>query len=515
MITVWVFLSVLVLMLIIILCFRKIMIFPMLAKVIGILLMFTSAVQYAMRLTVYNTPFTTEHALYLWLFRIKLTISEISILSTAGLFLYSLGSVLFLEIIAATRRKNYLLLLLPLVGCTLLSAPPFGEYLYLHSLRTAGSANMLPVIETILTNTILTIMVIYAVLPYFALFFAWRKSHIYQTKKEAIVSGVMLILLDVSTLCLLFFSDLKYYSFVNLDLLKYPKEIVPIRIDLGLTIILVIFLLCATLILIIYSPFGTKRIKTRDLQQMDKANENIAMLLHTYKNAFCSICMFASDKNASFTGPAEQRLKKIESIAKGQQDQLTDKINMLRAGLAGTYLINKVPLNECIDCALAKVSYSNITLNLHCPDQPVIVNSDGHQMTEVLICLLNNAVEALAQKKGNKSIDIFCGIENKYAYITIADNGCGIEKKNLNKIFNPLYSSKKGAENYGIGLTYAKRIVEANGGEIYIKSKPAEYTRVQITLPLNKKENKLRILIRKLHLFERTVLNGKNQSANL
>lgn len=454
MITVWVFLSVLVIMLIIILCFRKIMIFPMLAKVAGILLMFTSAAQYTMRLTVYNTPFTTEHALYLWLFRIKLTISEISILGTVGAFLYSLGSVLFLNIVSGTRRRSYLFLLLPIIGCALLSTPAFGEYLYLHSMRTAGDTAGLPFLESFLNNTILAVMAVYAVLPYLTLLVAYRKSNIYHTKKEAVVSGITLLLLDISTVCLLFFSDLKHYSFLSLDLLKYPKEIMPIRIDLGLTIVLVLFLLCATLMLIIYSPFGKKRIKIHDLQQIDKANENIAMLLHTYKNAFCSIYMFATDKNASFTGPAEARLKKIESIAKEYQDQLNDKINMLRAGLAGNYLISPISLTECIDCALAKVPLSNIAVTCRFSQQPVFVSADEHQITEVLTCLLNNAAEALAQQKGNKTIDILCGTENKYAYVTIADNGCGIEKKNIGKIFNPLYSSKKGAENYGIGLTY-------------------------------------------------------------
>ena len=59
----------------------------------------------------------------------------------------------------------------------------------------------------------------------------------------------------------------------------------------------------------------------------------------------------------------------------------------------------------------------------------------------------------------------------------------GIKNKDKYKIFNPLFSSKMGGSNFGIGLTYAKRIIEAHGGSIALKSKYKKGTTFQIELP--------------------------------
>ena len=78
---------------------------------------------------------------------------------------------------------------------------------------------------------------------------------------------------------------------------------------------------------------------------------------------------------------------------------------------------------------------------------------------------------------------ITVGTEQDKLFINISDNGIGIKKHYISKIFTPLFSSKSGGKNYGIGLTYSKRIIESHGGSISIKSKYKEYTTVQITLP--------------------------------
>ena len=59
--------------------------------------------------------------------------------------------------------------------------------------------------------------------------------------------------------------------------------------------------------------------------------------------------------------------------------------------------------------------------------------------------------------------------------------------KNRKEIFNPFYSSKNGGTNCGIGLTYAKNIIEAHEGIINISSKENEGTTVQIILKADRK----------------------------
>lgn len=67
--------------------------------------------------------------------------------------------------------------------------------------------------------------------------------------------------------------------------------------------------------------------------------------------------------------------------------------------------------------------------------------------------------------------------------VSIIDNGCGIDKKDIKHVFKPLFSTKASQKNYGLGLSYTKNIIQKNNGYIKIKSKPNIGTTVQVILP--------------------------------
>ncbi|MCS7281485.1 MAG: ATP-binding protein [Desulfobacterota bacterium] len=103
---------------------------------------------------------------------------------------------------------------------------------------------------------------------------------------------------------------------------------------------------------------------------------------------------------------------------------------------------------------------------------------DKEYMRLSLLNLILNAIEAL-EEKGAISIDY--GREDSMKYITICDNGVGIDKDSLEKVFEPYFSTKK--FGIGLGLTLAKRFVNEHGGEIKIESEPKKGTKVMILLP--------------------------------
>jgi len=110
------------------------------------------------------------------------------------------------------------------------------------------------------------------------------------------------------------------------------------------------------------------------------------------------------------------------------------------------------------------------------------VYGDRNKIREIIVNLIKNGVEALAEKKDNKKIIIKIfdnGIE-------ITDNGCGIKKENIGNIFDFYFTTKSGGN--GIGLFRAKKIVEAHGGKIEVESKPNEYTKFRFYLPEVKNE---------------------------
>jgi two-component system, sporulation sensor kinase D len=74
--------------------------------------------------------------------------------------------------------------------------------------------------------------------------------------------------------------------------------------------------------------------------------------------------------------------------------------------------------------------------------------------------------------------------ENEWAKIMIIDNGQGLNEKDIGKVFDPFYTSKK--EGTGLGLFVCKRIIESFNGTIEFSSKPLVGTTVTISLPLIK-----------------------------
>lgn len=97
------------------------------------------------------------------------------------------------------------------------------------------------------------------------------------------------------------------------------------------------------------------------------------------------------------------------------------------------------------------------------------------------ICLTNLIINAAQAIHGEGHIDIECGREDSFSFISVADNGEGIEHDEIDKIFEPYYSTKK--FGIGIGLAITKRFIEEHGGSIGIESRRTKGTTITIRIP--------------------------------
>ncbi len=105
--------------------------------------------------------------------------------------------------------------------------------------------------------------------------------------------------------------------------------------------------------------------------------------------------------------------------------------------------------------------------------------ADLNRLKSGILNILINACEVSEQ---GKKIFIKTGYNNKYGWIEIIDQGPGIAKKDLKKIFQPFYTTKKGGT--GLGLSIAQKIIEAHNGNIEVSSKVGKGTTFRIVLPL-------------------------------
>jgi two-component system NtrC family sensor kinase len=116
------------------------------------------------------------------------------------------------------------------------------------------------------------------------------------------------------------------------------------------------------------------------------------------------------------------------------------------------------------------------------PDLPPI-QSDSAHLQQVFLNLLNNAIDAL-KTRGSGEIRITTHQDGDDIMISVADNGCGIAREHLEKIFLPFFTTKPVGQGTGLGLSTCYGIVESLGGKITVTSELKEGTVFTVRLPL-------------------------------
>ncbi|MEG0687894.1 MAG: HAMP domain-containing sensor histidine kinase [Hungatella sp.] len=109
---------------------------------------------------------------------------------------------------------------------------------------------------------------------------------------------------------------------------------------------------------------------------------------------------------------------------------------------------------------------------------------DEFYMEKVVDNLIINAYESYQRKnKKEKYINITIKDNNGFVRLEIQDGGSGIDKQELDKVFEPFYSSKKSVTNWGVGLSYSYQIIKLHNGEIVAESELEKGSTFTVVLP--------------------------------
>ena len=162
--------------------------------------------------------------------------------------------------------------------------------------------------------------------------------------------------------------------------------------------------------------------------------------------------------------------------------------------------VKPVNINELIlglQKMLVRIIRENIDFNLDLADRPLIVLADAGQIEQVLINLAANARDAMPE--GGR-LTIGTGLEEmddeyvaaygygkpgRYALITVADTGHGMDAETQKKIFEPFFTTKGIGEGTGLGLAISYGIIKQHNGYIKVYSEPGQGTVFKIYLPLS------------------------------
>jgi two-component system NtrC family sensor kinase len=143
--------------------------------------------------------------------------------------------------------------------------------------------------------------------------------------------------------------------------------------------------------------------------------------------------------------------------------------------------INEI-LNQTLFLLESQVLFHNteIRKNLEC-SLPLVMLDSG-QIQQVFINIILNAAEACGDE-GHLSITTRA--KDNFVEVEFQDNGCGIPKEDLGKIFDPFYSRKGDREGTGLGLAVSYGIVERHYGRIEVESKVGKGSTFTIKFPLS------------------------------
>jgi PAS domain S-box-containing protein len=118
------------------------------------------------------------------------------------------------------------------------------------------------------------------------------------------------------------------------------------------------------------------------------------------------------------------------------------------------------------------------------PDLPEI-EVDYFQMQQVFLNIIINAEYFMAEAHKGGTLTITTKKQNSNVRISIADDGPGISRENLSRIFNPFFTTKEAGKGTGLGLSICHGIVSEHGGQIYSRSQPGKGATIVVELPIN------------------------------
>jgi len=152
--------------------------------------------------------------------------------------------------------------------------------------------------------------------------------------------------------------------------------------------------------------------------------------------------------------------------------------------------LEKVNINEIIREVLQflenSMTYNRIKIELKLGDNLPPLTSDRLQLQQVLLNIINNAIDAIGR---DGEISIITYLVAGDIRIVIQDNGPGIDEEILPHIFEPFYTTKETGKGTGLGLSITYGLIKKLGGDITVRSKLDVGTAFTLTLPLENKDN--------------------------
>jgi two-component system, sporulation sensor kinase E len=192
-----------------------------------------------------------------------------------------------------------------------------------------------------------------------------------------------------------------------------------------------------------------------------------------------------------------RKLEQYLGVAKGEIDRLDYIVTQFLQAIRPTPpQIKPASLNDVVvktlDLLQPELENRGLHVRTKLARQLPVTPIDSTQLQQVLVNLIKNAMQAMTTG-GSLAVQTAEGSDG--VMVSVADTGGGIPQDQVNRIFEPFYTTKK--KGSGLGLMIVQRIVRAHGGRLELESQVGRGTTFRIWLPLH--ERKPRLLEAPMH----------------
>jgi Signal transduction histidine kinase len=340
---------------------------------------------------------------------------------------------------------------------------------------------------------LIVIMLFWAVRRIFTVFI---NSKILQKRVQALCVGIGSLILAIFFILLFCFGRstvLSAYTMATTLLPLGPQyPVINSFYILAVPLVTIIAVSMVLLAILRYGFLGTSRIGTKKLeQQISVANQAVRLALHSFKNRFLAVQMAMNMAMLQLDALRGEEVSRAGFQIKSALDVCAEAL----AGLdklhaqAKSLQVNPrwVSLQELIEEALhhCNSALTGTVVTKRYPNSKIMAWGDREHLVTVLENLLQNAIDAMADRLDGEEMPklwIEIGVEYEWGFIRIGDNGAGISKANLHKVFRPFFTTKPSKSNWGLGLTYCHRVIKTHRGFINLRSKSGVGTTVEVVL---------------------------------
>lgn len=208
-------------------------------------------------------------------------------------------------------------------------------------------------------------------------------------------------------------------------------------------------------------------VKSAKLITLGQLSANLSHDIRSGLQALTIAVRLIEERNANLTKEDKEDLKYIRSISERLRMQINDVMTFVRTA---PLRLQETSVNALINSIIEKI-YIPSTIQIIKPNDDVKIYCDPIKMESVFSNLIINAIDAIGEKG-----EIVISVKNtlRHNIISIQDSGPGISEDNIDKIFDPLFTTK--SFGTGLGLAICRNIVNEHNGRIEVKNKPTTFS---------------------------------------